>query len=304
MKSNSRRPLATWQWFFVGLGSTTILSLGILSLSKVFHFSSVSVASQKFFSKKTDANKLHGSWESKEAVIIFDSQGNLISYSSIANGSNKIAQSQKYETNILVNPHYLDFVFQWQGKELRQKLIFEFTPNGDLRMAGDQKSNMQSRLTRFPSGHPDQSMIFHRKSNETKVPSDFKVMTIFEASQIQTNRARSIEAKSGLGTINRAQHAFRLERNYFASSINDLDARISAHFYNFQITNSSRNDSYAVAIPQQRGLKSYSSAAGYDGHDLYAVICESNEPTTVPPSMPQHSNRNEYVCPPGSSLIK
>jgi type IV pilus assembly protein PilA len=109
----------------------------------------------------------------------------------------------------------------------------------------------------------------------------------------QVNKARGSEGKSNLGTINRAQQAFRLENNRTATQLADLDARVSGKFYTYEVNASTTapNVAFATAtIPDTAEdeklpteLKSYVSAvrqynpAATETYPEYfgQVVCES-----------------------------
>jgi type IV pilus assembly protein PilA len=117
----------------------------------------------------------------------------------------------------------------------------------------------------------------------------------------QANKARGSEGKSNLGTINRAQQAFRLENNVMATGLSNLDARISGKFYTYLVfgggTSSPNNASAQATIPGTAGgqnlsteLKTYVSAvaqynppAGNTNPEFFGhVVCESSASNATP----------------------
>ncbi|MDR9401911.1 MAG: type IV pilin-like G/H family protein [Halothece sp. Uz-M2-17] len=98
----------------------------------------------------------------------------------------------------------------------------------------------------------------------------------------QAAKARQSEAKSLLGSINRAQQAYRHEKSVFADNLARLDINIVPEFYSYSIDQI--NGSIAVthqAIPQsnfQQDLRSYASAVYYfpSTVNLSTIICEAN----------------------------
>lgn len=97
----------------------------------------------------------------------------------------------------------------------------------------------------------------------------------------QAGRARGSEAKSALGTINRAQQAYRLERNIFSNDIDNLDVNITGKFYDYAAT-AGANSSFAThtATTNEVDLKGYSSGVVQNGDIFEQVICETE--ITVP----------------------
>jgi type IV pilus assembly protein PilA len=94
----------------------------------------------------------------------------------------------------------------------------------------------------------------------------------------QIGKARGSEAKSNIGTINRAQQGYRLENNIFASTLTNLDAKISGKFYSYQLGAGSATVA-SVSAPLAAGasdLKTYSGQVTQSAADFFGqVICES-----------------------------
>jgi uncharacterized protein YjbI with pentapeptide repeats/type II secretory pathway pseudopilin PulG len=93
--------------------------------------------------------------------------------------------------------------------------------------------------------------------------------------QSQLGRARESEAKSILGTINRAQQAFHLENNQFSKSIDQLDAKISGKFYQYDIVDTDAVKVITKATPNQDDLKTYIAGASQVNDNFSQIICES-----------------------------
>jgi type IV pilus assembly protein PilA len=123
---------------------------------------------------------------------------------------------------------------------------------------------------------------------------------------------RNSEAKSNLGTLNRAQQTFLLEKGTFAKSIGDLDAKISGEFFEYQIVPSGNSKSaIATATPVEPDLKSYTGFAFTVGSNpttsqFISGICETDRISNTPPAAPPApaSATKIVQCPPGSSLVK
>jgi type IV pilus assembly protein PilA len=126
----------------------------------------------------------------------------------------------------------------------------------------------------------------------------------------QVGKARGSEAKSNLGTLNRAQQAYHLENNVFAKSIQDLDARVSGKFFTYQ-TEPSGNPNVVIttATPTKPDLKSYTGVAFILGSgqaaNFASGICETDTASTTPPQLTSipTSVAEPIECPPGSTLI-
>jgi type IV pilus assembly protein PilA len=93
----------------------------------------------------------------------------------------------------------------------------------------------------------------------------------------QAAKTRASEAKANLGTINRSQQAYRLERGIFAPSINDLDAKITGKSYVFSVSSSSSLSATARAQNNLSEIK-ISSAGVNQTNDIFTqIICETGD---------------------------
>jgi type IV pilus assembly protein PilA len=91
----------------------------------------------------------------------------------------------------------------------------------------------------------------------------------------QAAKTRASEAKANLGTINRSQQAYRLERGTFALSIADLDTQVIGKYYLFTVNSSSSVSATAKAQNKLSGMK-ISSAGVNQTNDIFTqVICET-----------------------------
>jgi type IV pilus assembly protein PilA len=91
----------------------------------------------------------------------------------------------------------------------------------------------------------------------------------------QIGKARGSEAKSTLGSVNRAQQAYRLENGTFGGLAN-LDARITTNFFAVTVTNTV-NSATASADPVSTDLKVYGARVDQGTADTFTqVICETN----------------------------
>lgn len=97
----------------------------------------------------------------------------------------------------------------------------------------------------------------------------------------QAAKTRASEAKSILGTINRSQQAYRLEKNQFADTLTNLDVKISGNFYLYSINASGVNTASAITTSNQAGLKVSSSLVDQNGDAFRQIICESTDTQTI-----------------------
>jgi type IV pilus assembly protein PilA len=97
----------------------------------------------------------------------------------------------------------------------------------------------------------------------------------------QAAKTRASEAKSILGTINRSQQAYRLERNTFANNLSDLDAKISGNFYSYAINAAGINTASAITTSNLVGLKVSSSLVDQNGDTFNQIVCETNSTQAI-----------------------
>jgi type IV pilus assembly protein PilA len=94
----------------------------------------------------------------------------------------------------------------------------------------------------------------------------------------QVSKARGAEAKSNLGSINRAQQSYRFDNGTFAPDITTLNTagmRVSGNYYLYSVTGST-GVATTQATPNSNDLKAYAGgvAQGSD-YSFSQVICES-----------------------------
>ncbi|MCU7244866.1 MAG: prepilin-type N-terminal cleavage/methylation domain-containing protein [Microcystis aeruginosa WS75] len=103
----------------------------------------------------------------------------------------------------------------------------------------------------------------------------------------QVAKGRQAEARTNLGTVNRAQQAFRLEEATF-TEVSNLPVETTTGIYYTAITNVGTPDATsavqnAVALSQyQNDIRDYSAAVGQTSAGVFtSVICETDDPTTA-----------------------
>ncbi|MGD1853126.1 MAG: type IV pilin-like G/H family protein [Leptolyngbyaceae cyanobacterium] len=103
----------------------------------------------------------------------------------------------------------------------------------------------------------------------------------------QANKAKQSEAKTYVGSINRAQQAYFLENNEFATqgAFTQLGLGIDTDTvnYNYSVATDANNDSYALSVadPEGQALKAYGGAVklgtveGTGEATTLALLCEA-----------------------------
>jgi hypothetical protein len=98
---------------------------------------------------------------------------------------------------------------------------------------------------------------------------------------LKTITRHNVEALSILGTLNRAQQAYQLEKGRFASRTDQLDARFSGRFYSYVIIAASKTQVIIKATPKFKGLKPVIAGAAVSGEpqsateQFHQIFCES-----------------------------
>jgi type IV pilus assembly protein PilA len=108
----------------------------------------------------------------------------------------------------------------------------------------------------------------------------------------QAAKARQSEAKTYVGSANRAQQAYYLEKQRFANSLTNLSIGVAAttENYDYTTTGASRGttgtnaNSYSGAVPREPSIKAYVGAvnlatpAGSGEATTLAALCEAKLP--------------------------
>ncbi|MEB3231775.1 MAG: WG repeat-containing protein [Leptolyngbyaceae bacterium] len=115
-----------------------------------------------------------------------------------------------------------------------------------------------------------------------------------------------LEVRLYVGLLNRAQQAYYLERGQFSSNLNNLETGMNseAQHYIYSIDAVNQSQVWMTATAQRSRLPSYISIVWVDQMDdgnstTRAMLCETNQPTTNPPSSSQFSVGNPE-CPAGT----
>jgi type IV pilus assembly protein PilA len=102
----------------------------------------------------------------------------------------------------------------------------------------------------------------------------------------QVAKARGSEAKSNLGSINRAQQSYRFNNGTFAPNLNTLNIegmRVSGNYYLYSVAGST-GVATVQATPTSNDLKAYAAGVAQSSDYLFSqVICESLQSVGSPP---------------------
>lgn len=113
-------------------------------------------------------------------------------------------------------------------------------------------------------------------------------------------RAKQSEPKSYLASTNKGQQAFFIEQGRFSDSIDELGTGIKTETNNYSykiVFLEPQQIVQIVGIAKRKELKSYTGIVQVKRGITVAILCESNEPTTVAPSKPLFAGDGRAVCP-------
>lgn len=144
-------------------------------------------------------------------------------------------------------------------------------------------------------------------SANVTLPADRTVISGEEYFRQQARLARQSQAKITIGTINRAQQAYILEYEEFASS-DEFPAPllgegvIDSEHYTYEVRRSDTGDvAYAIASPNAEGWPSFIGIVMQqaEGTISQQIVCESKEPTRQAPSIVLPDISGNLTCPTG-----
>ncbi|MCW5312969.1 hypothetical protein GTQ43_03615 [Nostoc sp. KVJ3] len=318
--------LVPWQWALIGSGSTLILVLagfGLWNLvtSKSPSNSSVSqnsgqpalnstntlasVASKSPSNSSVSQNseqsalnsantvasndtikRLLGRWQKTgEISMIFTPEGKAFMFASNQAGE------YRYQVNDQTQPKQL-LLSDSIGVSQTATINFEFTSDGQL------------QLNVFGN-----AVLLQKVSDMVSLPSE---ITVIEkqplAKQLNgVHKAKQSEAKTYIGSMNRAQQAFFLENNQFTSDLDKLQIGMKSSTENYAYSIVAIDDKRIVqnvGLAKAEGLKSYTGIAfvkknASNGETItLAKLCESIQPTREMPPQPKLSG-DDMQCPAG-----
>jgi len=122
----------------------------------------------------------------------------------------------------------------------------------------------------------------------------------------QANKAKQAEAKQYVGTLNRVQQAYYLEKSKFASDLTDLANPVPSETNNYQYTiEVSPSDAINYGTSREPALKSYvgmtsvSLVIASSDATTTAILCEANTPgakKAANPNAPADGSSDRPTC--------
>jgi hypothetical protein len=259
------------------------------------------------------AQQLLGQWQAtdpttnKAFTFIFAPEGKLFVVLPEPNGSS-VAVKMAYQINATTQPKQLDIQLSRDEKALT---IFEFTPEGRLRLELEELTPGTTRPTAF---RPN-ALLFQKVSQATTVPENIKVIELETLMNPDNQKSQKPEdeAKKYIYALTQVQQAHYKEVGKFAKAIEEVSIglRTETDSYRYRIVpqGDEKQSVMITAEAKKSELPSYTGAVFVTkvngGTTTLAQICETNQPSTSPPAMPTApaNGLSEIQCPAGSRAL-
>lgn len=145
----------------------------------------------------------------------------------------------------------------------------------------------------FESAGKVGAVSLNKVSDNTEFPPGVEPISLIDVFEGRAIKAREAAAEIQLSSINRAQQAYRLENDTFASSIEALrigqSSDLNNEHYEFRIVSADSTQAYATATAKQPELRSFSGVVHLirENSQNYTKIklCSTPSPSQTPPSI-------------------
>ncbi|MBD2123258.1 type IV pilin-like G/H family protein [Trichocoleus sp. FACHB-262] len=146
-------------------------------------------------------------------------------------------------------------------------------------------------------------------SDVGSIPTGTQISESFEN---QIKIMTQFEARLYVRALNRAQQAFHLEENHFASDVPSLGMYQDGDNENYKYSVTligERGVAQSIGLAKVEGLKSYAGIVATRGRGIsgaittMSILCQSNQPTTTLPPKPSQSEIDNLRCPAGYSIL-
>ncbi|WP_071516904.1 type IV pilin-like G/H family protein [Geitlerinema sp. PCC 9228] len=296
------------QWGIYSLCGGLLVALPAATLANANTVAATPVLAQAdaLTDSRQVAEQLYGRWEATNSAnngmtLIFTKVGQFYI---ILQESDPIALKFGYTINPTPDPMELN-VRVGEGETV--ETIFDLTPDGQLivQLAGTNPG--QPRPTSFDPN----ATKFRKVSQEMSLPPDVSIYN----SEGPTHKTRQMEGKEYLRSLSRAQKAYHIDNNRFATEMNALpvDVPQTTENYRYEIAGSNHPEEQIVmtATAQQEDLKSYTAAIFVitDESGLtssVAGICATPEASQTPPPPPEAPTNvaGDIQCGGNSQLVE
>lgn len=261
--------------------------------------------------------QLQGQWQLNDATsgqvltLIFTPDGKFFIVSPViddgSNNKTRVAFPLGYSIDPTAKPMHMDVKLPEENQTVLT--IFELTPDGQLRLQIAGTNPGEPRPTAF---NPEAALL-QKVSEESSLPPDAQLVSDLETPP-ETQPSGEAEGKQIVGTMTRAQQAYYLEFERFATTIKELGIGIESETenYRYQLVpqDNQRERVMMTARAKRPELRSYTGVVFVvksKDNELLTVgsICETDEPSLTPPAMPTiPSNADTKIqCPVGSHLL-
>lgn len=307
-----------------------LFPISVIGTSAVIYSSIGPAIAQSQTAADTEiANRLVGQWRLRDYLpipltVVFTAEGKsyvllpfYLSFVMSAFGGNSsgptggpVAYEFRYQVNPKTQPMQIDLAAPSENKAMMT--IFEFTPDGQLRVEWEGLNPGDPRPTEFTVG----AIFLQKVSNTTALPRNTQILDLAAEQKEAERRGKESEGKEAINSLSVAQQAFYLENDKFATAISDLGVEIEpeSENYRYQIVpqNTKVPSATITAQAKKPELRSYTGAVfviKIDGETKFLTgICETIEPSTKLPGVPippTNSQADEtFQCPAGSRRVE
>lgn len=116
--------------------------------------------------------------------------------------------------------------------------------------------------------------------------------------------AGELEATSFINSVNKSQQIFYLQHGKFATNFEELaiSSQSQPESYEYQIIAANQQQGIVTAQAKKPDLKSYMGVVFVIEKSAVDKICQTNQPSQIPPSQPEVIE-DQIQCPAGSSVL-
>lgn len=115
--------------------------------------------------------------------------------------------------------------------------------------------------------------------------------TVSEAQVSQTVKAKEIEGKQYVSSMNKAQQAYYAENTGFTSSIANLGLGMKSETPNYKYSISTENKAvFNYGVSRDANLKSFVGGVFLIGTTTRIILCQTNAASTTKPANPLNKN--------------
>jgi hypothetical protein len=253
-------------------------------------------------SEDTILQQLIGTWRGEDPTtqapitLVFNPMGQVYLLAE-DDAENPTAIKMWYEIDTSSDPFQLDLQL---NAEQTAPTVFAITHQGQLRLRLEGISPETPRPETLDMATP-----FEKVSDSTAIAPEFEVV------QLAPPGTTASVPVQYISVLAQSQIAYYLETGEFTENLANLGVigsmETQQYSYAFETFEENSHQVAITAEPKAGELSSYTGAvfveAEGDKQNIVAGICKTNEPTTLPPTLPRHADGN-ILCPSGSTLVR